>query len=62
MAQLIRSIDVKRKKWLLDHRAGMTTGHADNYERRWMERALLLAQRAEAEGEVPVVVVLVRDG
>ncbi len=40
----------------------MTTGHADDYERRWMERALLLAQRAEAEDEVPVGAVLVRDG
>jgi len=31
-------------------------------DRRWMSRALELAARAEAEGEVPVGAVLIRDG
>lgn len=31
-------------------------------DERWMRRALELAERAEAEGEVPVGAVLVRDG
>ena len=31
-------------------------------DERWMRRALALADRAEAEGEVPVGAVLVRDG
>lgn len=31
-------------------------------DERWMRQALVLAQRAEAEGEVPVGAVIVRDG
>jgi len=31
-------------------------------DRAWMEKALLLAERAEAVGEVPVGAVIVRDG
>jgi tRNA(adenine34) deaminase len=40
----------------------MKTGYVDDCERLWMERALLLAHRAQAEGEVPVGAVLVREG
>jgi tRNA(adenine34) deaminase len=36
-----------------------TPQHSDEH---WMRRALQLAQKAEAEGEVPVGAVLVRDG
>lgn len=32
------------------------------HDEQWMRRALALAERAEAEGEVPVGAVLVRDG
>jgi tRNA(adenine34) deaminase len=35
---------------------------ADESDLHWMRHALTLAQRAEAEGEVPVGAVLVRDG
>jgi len=38
--------------------------HAERYENdvRWMRDALQLAQKAEAEGEVPVGAVIVKDG
>ncbi|HET7650801.1 MAG TPA: tRNA adenosine(34) deaminase TadA [Gammaproteobacteria bacterium] len=38
--------------------------HADQYEsdERWMQEALALAQKAEAEGEVPVGAVIVKNG
>jgi tRNA(adenine34) deaminase len=39
----------------------VTAADADT-DAHWMSRALELAQRAEAEGEVPVGAVLVRDG
>jgi tRNA(adenine34) deaminase len=40
----------------------MTEGRPfDAADRRWMERALALARRAEAEGEVPVGAVVVKD-
>ncbi len=38
----------------------MTLPHADDL--RWMDHALMLARRAEAEGEVPVGAVLIKDG
>jgi tRNA(adenine34) deaminase len=40
----------------------MVEGHTFNAaDRRWMELALALARRAEAEGEVPVGAVVVKD-
>ena len=36
--------------------------NADSEDEKWMRRALELAQRAEAEGEVPVGAVVVRAG
>ena len=41
------------------HDAPATPGAADE---RWMREALLLAQQAEAAGEVPVGAIVVRDG
>ena len=38
------------------------SGSMDSIDQYWMRHALLLAARAEAEGEVPVGAVLVRDG
>jgi tRNA(adenine34) deaminase len=42
--------------------SGAGDSPAETAHRRWMQRALELAARAEAEGEVPVGAVLVRDG
>ena len=41
---------------------GSVAGGPVDQDERWMGRALELAHRAEAEGEVPVGAVLVRDG
>ncbi|MEW8505776.1 MAG: tRNA adenosine(34) deaminase TadA [Candidatus Thiodiazotropha sp.] len=40
----------------------MTVDELDLMDREFMQRALLLAQRAESEGEVPVGAVVVLDG
>lgn len=57
----IRALSAGRRKNMLD-RALNEQAQDSQDDERWMRRALELADRAAAEGEVPVGAVLVRDG
>ena len=46
----------------LDGRVGVAVSNSLGDHEQWMRRALVLADRAENEGEVPIGAVLVRDG